>query len=185
MKDFSLFERALALSCLGNPLAQDSISSICRRDFNEFVTFPCHTTSSSIEYACLMIENALLLRTNRGGRVCAGFEKFSAFQPVIDRYLRIADVSETVYLFGKNDWQLPRHPNVRLIPLNDDFRFAHESFLIAQSSNFTAAFVATRDEAVPNSRDQQTYFAIKTSDASTVLSLADAVECVIDWSIAA
>src|SRR5262245_47943181 len=155
------------------------------RDVNEFVTFTCHTTSSSIEYACLMIENALLLRTNRGGRVYAGFEKFSALQPVIDRYLRIADVSEVVYLFGKNDWQLPRHPNVRLIPLKDDFRLARESFLISHSSNFAAAFVATRDGAIPGTREQQNYFAIKTSDDSAVLSLADAVECVIDWSIAA
>lgn len=185
MKDFSLFECALKLASPGDPLAQDSISNILRRDFNEMVTFTCYTTSSSIEYACLMIENALLLRTNRCGRVYAGFEKLSAFQPVIDRYLRIADVSEAVYLFGKDDWKLPRHPNIRLIPLNDDFRLARESFLIAHSSNFTTAFVATRDEAISKTRDQQIYFALKTSEASVVDSLAGAVECVIDWSIAA
>ena len=185
MKDFSLFERALALSSAGKPLAQDSVSSILRRDFNEKVTFTCHTTSSSIEYACLMIENALLLRTNRGGRVYAGFERLTAFQPVIDRYLRIADVSETVYLFGKNDWQVPRHPNVRIIQLSEDFHLARESFMIAHSSSFTTAFVSKRDEVISQSRDQQLHYAIKTSDVSTVLSLANAAECVIDWSIAA
>jgi DICT domain-containing protein len=132
-----------------------------------------------------MIENALLLRTNRGGRVYAGFEKLSAFQPVIDRYLRIADVSEAVYLFGKNDWRLPRHPNIRSISLNDDIRLARECFLIAHSSNFTTAFLATHDEAIPKVRDQQIYFALKTSDVAVVDSLTDAVECVIDWSIAA
>jgi len=185
VKDFSLFQRALTLSSLGDPLAQDSMSNIVRREFNEVVTFMCHTTSSSIEYACLMIENALLLRTNRCGRVYAGFEKLSAFQPVIDRYLRIADVSEAVYLFGKDDWELPRHPNIRLIPFNDDFRLARESFLIAHSSNFTTAFLATRDEAIPKTKDQQIYFALKTSEVSVVESLAGAVEYVIDWSIAA
>jgi len=185
VKDFSLFERAQTLSSLGNPLAQDSIASISRRDFNEQVAFTCHTTSSSIEYACLMIENALLLRTNRGGRVYAGFEQLSAFQPVIDRYLRIADLSETVYLFGKNDWKPPRHPNVRIIPLMDDFRIARESFVITLSSSLTTAFVSKRDEAIPPTRDQQLHFAIKTSDVSTVLGLADGIECVIDWSIAA
>jgi hypothetical protein len=132
-----------------------------------------------------MIENALLLRTNRSGRVYAGFENFSAFQPVIDGYLRIADISEAVYLFGKNDWQLPRHPNVRLIPLQEDFRLARESFLIAHSSNFTTALVATHDDAIQTPIEQQIYHAIKTSDDLIVHRLADAVEGVIDWSIAA
>ena len=100
-----------------------------------------------------MIENAILLRTNRSGRVYAGVEKFSALQPIIDRYMRIADVSESVYLFGQDDWRPPRHPNIRLITLNQDFRLAREWFVITHSSSMSCALVAfdeTGAEVCPN-----------------------------------
>jgi hypothetical protein len=183
VKNFSVFQLALALSSIKRSSGSDRISNISRHDFQERKTFLCNTTSSSIEYACLMIENALVLRTNRGGRVYAGFGKLSGFQSVIDRYLRIADVSEAVYLFGRNDWQPPRHPNIRLITLDADFTLTQEIFLIAYSSTFNTAFMARRDETSPATKNS--YAALKTSDDSVVMSLTNAVEGVINWSIAA
>ena len=91
MKEFSIFESALEFSA-GQAENLGEVASIARREFDERESFICHTTTASVEYACLMVENALLLRTNRGGRVYAGFENFSQLQPIVDRYLRIADV---------------------------------------------------------------------------------------------
>ena len=109
MRNFSIFERALRYSGANDVENIGEIASLARRDFQR-ESFVCHTTTASVEYGCLMIENAILLRTNRSGRVYAGVEKFSALQPIIDRYMRIADVSESVYLFGQDDWRPPRHP---------------------------------------------------------------------------
>lgn len=180
MKNFSLFNCALTSTAIQTE-SLDRIASISRCNFEGRESFICRTSEASIEYACLMIENSLLLRTNRGGRVYAGVEKLSTLQPIIDRYLRIADVSETVYLFGANDWRPPRHPNIRLITLEEDFQLAREVFLIALSSTFNIAFIASHDPIL----DQPTFLALKTSDTSFVHRLTNAVEGVINWSLAA
>ena len=186
MKDFSIFEFALKLSPIG--LTQDlgHVASISRRDFDERETFICRTTLASIEYLCLMIENAVLLRTNRAGRVYAGFERLSALQPIIDRYLRIADLSDCVYVFGQPDWAPPKHPNIRVIELSPSFRLSRESFLIVQSSTLNRAVVAFDEEPIDNSVPEQIrYWAVKSSNNSLVQALANEVEGVIDWSFAA
>ena len=185
MKNFSIFEQALKSSGLDQTENLGELTSLSRRDFAERETFICHTTTASVEYACLLIENAVLLRTNRAGRVYAGVQKLSSLQPIIDRYMRIADVSEAVYLFGLDDWKPPRHPNIRLVPLSSDFRLAREWFVIAQSPSYSAAFVAF-DEMGPDSLPEQIrYWALKTSNPLVVRGLSHAVEGVIDWTLAA
>ena len=185
MKNFSIFEQALKFS---GPKALENLGEIASLGRKEFVgreSFLCHTTTASVEYACLLIENQILLRTNRSGRVYAGVEKLSALQPIIDRYMRIADVSEAVFLFGQDDWRPPRHPNIRLVTLNHDFRLAREWFVIAHSNSLSCAVVAF-DEAGPEALPEQIrYWALKSSSPDRVGSLANAVEGVIDWSLAA
>jgi DICT domain-containing protein len=185
VKNFSIFEQALKFSGLEQTENLGEIASLARRDFAERESFICHTTTASVEYACLLIENAVLLRTNRAGRVYAGVEKLSALQPIIDRYMRIADVSEAVYLFGQDDWRPPRHPNIRLVTLESDFRLAHEWFVIADSPSLHAALVAF-DEGGPDTLPEQVrYWALKTSNALVVHELSHAAEGLIDWSLAA
>ena len=185
MKNFSIFDHALKFSeieCVEN---LGEIASVARRDFVERESFVCHTTTASVEYGCLMIENAILLRTNRSGRVYTGVEKLSALQPIIDRYMRIADVSESVYLFGQDDWRPPRHPNIRVIALRPDFRLAREWFVITHSSSLRCALVAFDETGVETSPEQIWYWAVKTSNPNFVAGLVNAVEGVIDWSLAA
>ena len=186
MKNFSIFEQALKFSGVEETENLGEIASLARRDFIERESFICHTTTASVEYACLMIENALLLRTNRAARVYAGVEKFSALQPIIDRYMRIADVSQSVYLFGEDDWRPPRHPNIRLVTLNHDFRLAREWFVITQSPALSCAVVAFDEIGGEETiSEQMRYWALKTSNPDVVHSLARSVEGVIDWTLAA
>lgn len=185
MKNFSIFEQALKLSGVDHVENLGEIASLARRDFVERESFICHTTTASVEYGCLMIENAILLRTNRSGRVYAGVEKFSALQPIIDRYMRIADVSESVFLFGQDDWRPPRHPNIRLVTLNQDFRLARECFVITHSKSLNCALVAFDEAGKDTAPEQIRYWVLKTSNESLVWNLANAVEGVIDWSLAA
>ena len=186
MKDFSIFEYGLKLSPIDQTQDLGQVASISRRDFEDRETFICRTTAASVEYLCLLIDNAILLRTNRTGRVYAGFEQLSAVQPIIDRYLRIADLSECVYLFGEADWMPPKHPNIRVIELPRSVRLSRETFLIVQSSNLNRALVAfdeeTEDDSLP---EQIRYWALKTSNPNVVQSLATGIEGMIDWSLAA
>jgi DICT domain-containing protein len=185
VKNFSIFEQALKFSG-GDQLENlGEIASLARRDFLERESFLCHTTTASVEYGCLMIENAVLLRTNRAGRVYAGVERFSAVQPIIDRYMRIADVSEVVYLFGQDDWRPPRHPNIRLITLKQEFRLAREWFVIAHSNSLSSALVAFDETGLETLPEQVRYWALKSTNVGLVATLVNAVEGVIDWSLAA
>jgi DICT domain-containing protein len=185
VRNFSIFERALRFSGAQGVENIGEIASLARRDFLERESFICHTTTASVEYGCLMIENAILLRTNRSGRVYAGVEKLSSLQPIIDRYMRIADVSETVYLFGQDDWKPPRHPNIRVITLKQDYRLAREWFVITHSNSMSSALVAFDEVGSDRMPEQIRYWALKTSNSHFVAELANAVEGVIDWSLAA
>src|SRR5689334_2252373 len=174
VKNFSVFEYALDYS---GPRLDNlgEIASIARKEFVERESFICRTTTASVEYGCLMIENDILLRTNRGGKVYAGFGKLSQLQPIIDRYLRIAD-----------DSQPPRHPNIRVVVLRPGFQLSREWFLITSSSSLATSFVAVDEGGFdPNLPEQIHYWALKTSNRSTVDSLVNAVEGVIDWTLAA
>lgn len=185
MKNFSIFEQALKFSGSRAMENLGETASLGRKDFIGRESFLCHTTTASVEYACLLIENQILLRTNRSGRVYAGVEKFSALQPIIDRYMRIADVSEAVFIFGQDDWRPPRHPNIRLITIDEDFRLAREWFVITHSKTMSCALVAFDEIGLETLPEQIRYWALKTSNSAIVGSLANAVEGVIDWSIAA
>ena len=65
MKNFSIFEQALKYPGVENIENIGEIASLTRRDFLEHESFVCHTTTTSVEYGCLMIENAILLRTDQ------------------------------------------------------------------------------------------------------------------------
>ncbi len=186
MKNFSIYDSARQLCDSSQAEDLGLISGISRKDFDERETFYFSSGSPGFEYACLLIENALLLRGSRKGRVYACFGKLSFLQPIIARYLRIADLSESVFIFGEADWDPPRHPNMRSIPLKSDFELTHESFLIADSPTLQVALTAKNGEAANRgAREKRILRTIKTSNPRAVAQLATAAEGLIDWSIAA
>lgn len=187
MKTFPLFEEALkiAQSSAAEDLTQ--VTYISRRDFDERETFTFETSEPCLEYVSLLIENAVLLRTHRAGRVYAGFERLSRMEGVVDRYLRIADVSERVYVFGEQDWKPPRHPNMRVIALPRDARLGREWFIIANSPVLRVALIAVDKEylgALP-AREARKFRALKTSNPSIVAQLTAIAEELVDISLAA
>jgi hypothetical protein len=188
VNNFSIFEQALQISPpeLTENLGQ--LVMISRRDFSDRESFLCRSTTASLEYACLMIENALLLRTNRNGRVYAGFERLSYFQPIMDRYLRIADVSDSVYLFGQDDWRPPRHPNIRVMTLNSSARLAKECFLLTQATTVDCALIAfepPEEESESRLGQSLSHWVLKTSNCEVVGQLSNALEHLIDITLAA
>jgi hypothetical protein len=159
---------------------------LCRRDFDERETFMFRAQVPVLEYISLLIENKLLLTTNRTGRVYAGFEKLSRIEPVMERYLRIADVSERVYIFGEPDWKPPRHPHVRIIGLESTNRMARELFVIADSSTLRVALVAVDEDGFDAPfLEARKFRAIKSSNPAVVSELAAYAEGLIDTSLAA
>lgn len=180
MKNFSMYEHALELAGaaveeLGN------VTYISRRDFDERTTFRFRAQVPCLEYLSLLIENSLLLRTHRGGRVYAGFQKLSRMEGVVDRYMRIADVSERIYIFGEPDWTPPRHPNMRIIKLPGDARLSREWFVIADSPTFRAALVGVDEEGFSTPVLEARHFAaLKTTAPGLVQKMTAAAEEIIE-----
>lgn len=185
MKEVSLFEEALKIAKTAQAEDLGTIQTISRRDFEERQTFLFRAKVPCLEYASLMIENALLLRTNRMGRVYVGFEKLSRMEPVAERYLRIADISERVYVFGEADWKPPRHPNIKLIKLPGGFRLTREWFVIVESSTQHVALVGLDEDGfgVPV-LEERNFQAFKSSDPAIVTRLAAIADGLIDSSLA-
>ncbi|HEX8352520.1 MAG TPA: DICT sensory domain-containing protein [Pyrinomonadaceae bacterium] len=159
-----------------------TVAHVSRRDFDERATFRFRAQVPTLEYLSLLIENAVLLRTHRGGRLYAGFERLSRMEAVVDRYMRIADVSERVYVFGVPDWKPPRHPNMRVIEVSGAARLAREWFVVADSPALSVALVGFDEEgfaarAVP---EERTFTALKSHDPALVRRLASAAEGLID-----
>jgi hypothetical protein len=185
MKNFSMFEQAQKLVEAADIQDLGFVSNVSRRDFDERQSFAFRAPSPVIEYLTLLIENRLLLRTNRTGRVYAGFDRLSRLEPVIERYLRIADLSERVYIFGGADWQPPRHPNMKLIEIEVDGT-AREWFVLVDSSNLRVALIArAEDEPEAHGSEARSWRVIKSSDPAIVTELANYAEGLIDTSLAA
>jgi DICT domain-containing protein len=170
--------------------AQDSrvedlgnVPIVSRRTFDECPTFSFRAKVPCLEYVSLLIENALLLRTHREGRVYVGFEKLSRMDYVADRFLRISDVSERVYVFGVPDWKPPRHPNMGIVKLKPDTGLAREWFVIAHSNKYNAALVARDEDGFDTPvLDERNFRSFKSTDPAIVALLAAAAEDLIDQS---
>jgi Sensory domain in DIguanylate Cyclases and Two-component system len=180
LKEVSLFEEALKIAGTAQVEDLGLISNISRRDFDERPSFLFRAKVPCLEYVCLMIENALLLRANRMGRVYAGFGKLSRMEAVAGCYLRIADLSERIYVFGEADWKPPRHPNMKVVALPADFSLAREWFVIADSSTLRVALVGVDEdgERVPV-LEERNFHAFKSSDPAAVTQLAARAEDLI------
>ena len=182
MKEFSMLDQALAASG-GSVEDIGTVTHVSRRDFEERATFRFRAQVPALEYLSLLIENAVLLRTHRGGRLYAGFERLSRMEGVVDRYMRIADVSERVYVFGEPDWRPPRHPNMRVIELNGAAHLAREWFVVADSPALSVALVGFDEEGFTATRavpEERTFTALKTHDPALVRRLITAAETLID-----
>jgi Sensory domain in DIguanylate Cyclases and Two-component system len=183
LKEVSLFEEALKIARTAQAEDLGTVPIISRRDFEERPTFLFRAKVPCLEYVSLMIETALLLRTNRMGRVYVGFEKLSRMEPVAGRYLRIADISERVYVFGEADWKPPRHPNIKVIKIPGDITLAREWFVIADSSTLRVALVGMDEDGfgLPV-LEERNFQAFKSSDPAVVTRLAAMADGLIDSS---
>lgn len=184
MNDFSMYECALRAAA---ETAEElgTVAHISLRDYDERVTFGFRAQVPALEYISLLIENALLLRTHRGGRVYVGFEKLSRMESVVDRYMRIADISERVYVFGEDDWRPPRHPNMRVVTLKQEVTLAREWFVVAHSPTLRVALIAVDEEGFDVPVLEHRHFrALKTADPKVVEHLAAAAEQLIDHTLA-
>lgn len=81
------------------------------------------------------IENAVLVDNVRP-RVFSGFQKYSFFLPIADRYRRIAERAESVYVFGVPDVTPPPIPGLVYVDIKLTDQLAKEWFIVADAPDY-------------------------------------------------
>jgi class 3 adenylate cyclase len=69
----------------------------------------------------------------------AGFQRFSAFVPQVNRFRHLASRCKKVYVFGYPDVPLPQIENLEYAELEENAPLVNEWFLVFQHANFSAA----------------------------------------------
>jgi DICT domain-containing protein len=134
------------------------------------------TTMSRVSYE---IENATLV-DGAHTRIFAGFQHMSKFVPQIARYTRIAAQSESVYVFGVPDVDVPPISNVTYVPLSEKDALAREWFLVSYGLDYASA-LATQELSAPNTPDSDRVFnGVWTFDLSLVSILQDWLTSTVD-----
>lgn len=87
------------------------------------------TKIPNLEKMCYIMEK-VLLNKGEGATVYAGFQKQSRAEAIWDRYHKMADNVEQIYVFGENDANLDPHPNIKFINLPPRHELIREWFLV-------------------------------------------------------
>jgi DICT domain-containing protein len=99
------------------------------------------TKVPNLERMCYLMES-VLLRKKYEGSVYAGFQKLSRAEEIWDRFLKMADNVDKIYVFGEKDIELTKHPKIQIVPLPPGHPLIREWFLVLDVKLFKNMMVA-------------------------------------------
>ncbi len=125
------------------------------------------------------IENAIITDGARA-RVFAGFQRMSRFLPQVNRYRKLAENAESVYVFGIMDVEPPPIANVHYIPLKESDRLSGEWFVVADAPDYFS-FLATEQMDYPETPETPaTYQGVWSFDEELVTILQEWLSSLVD-----
>lgn len=133
-------------------------------------------TMSRVSYE---IENATLV-DNAHTRIFAGFQYMSKFLPQIKRYTRIAAASESVFVFGVPDVEVPAIPNITYIPLKETDALAREWFIVAYGLDYASALATEETTRIHTPDSQRMFNGVWTFNLSLVSILNEWLTNTVD-----
>ncbi|MSQ99536.1 MAG: hypothetical protein EXR85_09625 [Xanthomonadales bacterium] len=99
------------------------------------------TTSVSTLLAISHSLEETVIRHSLDGIFYAGFQRFSAFLPQINRFRYLASRCKKVYVFGYADTAVPQIDNLEYISLEANAPLVLEWFIVIENKNFSAALL--------------------------------------------
>lgn len=141
MTAFSLYERTLLEAQAKGLDPQDLGETTLNGEEGRTSLAQFRSRVWSLARWCRISEKVIVDRQLRDARVIAGFQKYSRFLPVAQRYNRIAQLAQSVTVLGEPDERkLP--PGISYVPLTGSEPLANEWFLVVESSSFQALLCA-------------------------------------------
>lgn len=138
MKNFSIYDEIF------KDVQGDVIKMSTREEDKTFAlaNIKYETKIPNLERMCLIMENVVLTK-KREGIIYAGFQKISRAKAIWDRYLKMADNVDKIYIFGEKDTTLESHPNIEFVYLPANHKLIKEWFLVMDikfSKNMMVAY---------------------------------------------
>lgn len=87
------------------------------------------TKIPNLEKMCYLMES-VVLQKKREGTIYAGFQKISRAEAIWDRYLKMAENVDKIYIYGEKDKSLTPHPKIEIVPLPKGHPLIREWFLV-------------------------------------------------------
>ncbi len=155
---------------------QFSVYRLVERTQQQNVLLSQRRTMSYISY---QIENASLIDGAKT-RIFSAFQYMSRFLPQIERYRRLAQTAESIYVFGVPDVRPPQIENIRYVFVTPDDQIAREWFLVSYGARFASA-LATEEITRFNDPDHLRQFrGMWTFDPEMVAILHDWLSSAVD-----
>ena len=133
-------------------------------------------TMSLVSY---QIENASIEDMVRT-RVFSGFQRLSKFLPQMERYRKLAEVAESVYVFGVDDVMPPPIPNLTYVPLRPQDQLSKEWFLVSYGKDYYSALATEELTHIDDPDDERMFRGLWSFDERLVSILHDWLSRVVD-----
>jgi hypothetical protein len=133
-------------------------------------------TMSLVSYE---IENASIV-DRASTRVFSGFQRLSKFLPQVERYRKLAEVAESVYVFGIDDIMPPAIPNVTYVPLRREDQLSKEWFLVSYGRDYFSALATEELTSIDDPDDERMFRGLWTFEERLVSILHDWLSRAVD-----
>lgn len=130
-----------------------SVFHLSERVQKQSTTLNHRRTMNIISYE---IENVTLL-DNAHTRIFSSFQRMSRFIPQVERYRKLAQKAEAIYVFGIPDVEVPPIENLTYIPLTQDDQLAREWFIVNYGRDY-ATMLSTEEQSRFSDPDAQRVF---------------------------
>jgi DICT domain-containing protein len=135
-----------------------------------------------LEKMCYIMEKVILDKDEaEDTEIYAGFQKVSRAREIWDRFHKIADKVDTLYVFGEDDADLKPHPNIEFIYLPKEHELTREWFLVMSQPLAKSMMVAYDLDGfgVYEDEKERNFKGGKTNDPRLVETAVDLLDEVI------
>lgn len=125
------------------------------------------------------IENASI-QDGAQTRVFSAFQRMSRFLPQVERYKKLAERSESIYVFGVPDVPVPEIPRVTYIHLEPHMQLAKEWFLVSYGKGYASALATEELTSIDDPDEQRRFKGIWTFETPMVAILEEWLTRTVD-----
>jgi DICT domain-containing protein len=125
------------------------------------------------------MEDVILL-DGAHGRIFSSFQRMSRFLPQAERYQKLAEKAEHVYIFGEKDVEVPIIPNTTYVFLSKTDALVKEWFVVAYAPEYQSVLATRELSDIDDPDDIRTFQGIWTFDRNMVDIIQEWLSSAVD-----